>query len=144
MIRRLKSRLRITKRICLQSLDLNGDNKIGVTANSTAKDRANYYVNATVEFDLDADGHLDHIEMLSGDGDGLLIDNCDGNDQGDLYANGFEKLALLDANHDGVLKGEDLNGLELWVDDGDVIAEAVKLQDLAHNRIYSINVEMKE
>jgi len=139
------------------ALDLNGDGKIGVTGATTSIDKdPNAELGRTVEFDLDADGKIDTIEWLSGDGDGLLVDNRDGNaandmdgarlfgDQGGLYANGFEKLALLDANHDGVLNGEELNGLELWVDDGDAVVEAGELQDLAHNRIYSLNVEMKE
>ncbi len=133
------------------AFDLNGDGEIGVTGNSTAQVRVDDAVNATVWFDLNADGSMKYIEWLSGDGDGLLIDTSkigpknavDGSalfgDEGGTYANGFEKMGLLDGNNDGVLDGAELSDLQLWVDDGDAVLEAGELQTLAENSVTSIN-----
>ena len=138
------------------ALDLNGDGQINVTGSSTAKDSDREEIGATVEFDIDGDGDLDTIEWLDGSGDALLVDNRDGNaasdmdgarlfgDQGGLYANGFEKLSALDANGDGTLNGDELEGLELWVDDGDAIVEEGEMQTLTQHGITEISVEMNE
>jgi uncharacterized repeat protein (TIGR01451 family) len=138
------------------AFDLNGDGEIAVTGRSTAKERINDEVNATVNFDLDADGVLEHTEWLNGDGDALLVDNRDGNaandmdgarllgDQGGLFEDGFVKLALLDADNSGAIEGAELDGLELWLDNGDAIVQDGELQALELHAIASISVERQD
>lgn len=136
------------------AFDLNGDGKIGVTGETTSQDKSGIsYVGDTVKFDIDADGDLDKIEWLAGDGDAFLVDNRDGNaandmdgarlfgDQGGKYTDGYEKLAKLDVNNDGTLVGEELEGLELWMDDGDAVVEEGELVSLAEKGILQISVE---
>ncbi|ELS00858.1 hypothetical protein Xen7305DRAFT_00005590 [Xenococcus sp. PCC 7305] len=135
------------------AFDLNGDGKIGVTGETTAQDKSGIdHIGSTVEFDIDADGELDTIEWLSGDGDGFLVDNRDGNaasemngarlfgDEGGKYTDGYQKLAQLDSNNDGKLNGEELDGLELWVDDGDAQVAAGEFMSLADKGIHEISV----
>ncbi|MBJ3761895.1 hypothetical protein ILP92_03925 [Maribius pontilimi] len=118
------------------TFDLNMDGKIATTGATTAMDPAGNQLGDTVSFDIDADGKADTMEWLTGDGDGFLIDNRDGNamndmdgarlfgDEGGKYVNGYHKMSvLLDANGDGVLIDDELDGLEFWIDDGDAVAE---------------------
>ena len=101
------------------ALDLNGDGQIGVTGETTSKDKSGIsQVGQTVSFDIDNDGTDDKTEWYAGDGDGILVDNRDGNaandmdggrlfgDEGGKFANGYEKLAQLDADGDGSLTGQ--------------------------------------
>jgi hypothetical protein len=136
------------------AFDLNGDGKIGVTGASTAQVRkGNYERGRTVDFDLDGDGKLDRTEWMAGDGDGLLVDNSDGRasedmngtrlfgDEGGTYKDGIAKLKLRDANNDGKISGEELKGLEMWVDDGDAKVENGEMKTLEELGITEISVE---
>jgi hypothetical protein len=141
-------------------LDLNHDGHIGVTGVSTAQHRATTAIKPTVEFDIDGDGKKDHIEWSKGDGDGMLVDDRDGGattamngshvidgtrlfgDQGGKYANGYEKLALHDTNHDGKISGDELRGLKVWIDDGDAKLEPGELKTLAELHIDELSVHM--
>ena len=141
-------------------LDLNNDGKLGTTGVSTAKERIDDQLGRTVDFDIDGDGDLDDVEWMDGQGDGMLVDDRDGGatsamhgdgaidgkrlfgDQGGQYANGYDKLAKLDANGDGVLKGEELAGLKTWVDDGDARLEAGELKTLAELGVTEISARM--
>ena len=138
------------------AFDLNADGEIGVTGETSSIDKTGVEeLGRMVEFDIDGDGDLDVIEWFNGSGDGILIDNSDGNaatdmngnrlfgDQGGQYANGYEKLALLDENGDGQLTGDELAGLEFWIDDGDAIVEEGELHTLAEFNIASISVDMQ-
>ena len=133
-------------------LDLNGDGEIGVTGESTARDRiGEVEIGRTVDFDIDNDGDDDRIEWFAGDGDGILVDNRDGNaaddmdggrlfgDEGGKYANGYEKLSLLDSDGSGDLTGVELIGLDIWVDDGDAVVEDGELHQLGEYGITSIS-----
>jgi hypothetical protein len=142
-------------------LDLNHDGKMGVTGNSTAKNRADGVVNAKVDFDIDGDGKKEHIEWMNGDGDGMLVDDRDGGataamkgngeisgarlfgDEGGKYANGYDKLAQLDVNHDGKLTGHELDGLKTWVDNGDAKIEEGELKTMAELGVTSIDLKMQ-
>jgi hypothetical protein len=136
------------------ALDLNGDGEIGVTGEHTALGSARTAMGATVEFDLDADGTLDTVEWFAGDGDGILVDSSkigpngeiDGSalfgDQGGAYANGYEKLALLDADGDGAVSGAEADDLALWIDDGDAVLEAGELSSLADAGVASVSTDM--
>ena len=139
------------------TLDLTGDGQIGVTGETSSIDKGiNAEIGATVEFDIDGDGELDTIEWIDGLGDGLLVDNRDGNaaddmdgtrlfgEEGGKYSNGYEKLALLDVNNDGKLSGDELTGLNVWVDDGDAKVEDGELKTLEELEITSISTQMTE
>lgn len=65
------------------ALDLNGDGQINVTGASTSYEYAGE-IGKTVQFDINGDGKADSIEWLDGSGDGLLVDNRDGNAAGDM------------------------------------------------------------
>ncbi len=142
-------------------LDLNGDGKLGTTGVSTAKNRIDDQIGRTVSFDIDGDGSKDEIEWMSGDGDGMLVDDRDGGatgamltdgeidgkrlfgDQGGKYANGYEKLKALDKDGDGKISGKELEGLKVWIDDGDAKLEGGELKSLAELGITEISVQMK-
>lgn len=135
------------------AFDLNGDGRIGTTGETTAKDRLEgTQMGRTVNFDIDGDGKKDQIEWLNGSGDGMLVDNSDGNaahdmngkrlfgDEGGKYENGYQKLAMRDRDGDGVLRGEELEGLQMWVDNGDAEVQDGELRDLAGLGITEVNV----
>lgn len=137
------------------ALDLNNDGQIGVTGETTSIDKSGVSeIGRTVEFDIDNDGSNDTIEWFSGDGDGILIDNRDGNaandmdggrlfgDEGGKYSNGYEKLAALDADDNGLLEGDELDGLEVWVDDGDATVESGEFRKLQDLGIFRISTNM--
>ncbi|MBO9542169.1 hypothetical protein J7643_16395 [bacterium] len=142
-------------------LDLNGDGKLGTTGVSTAKERATGEIGKTVSFDIDGDGTKDNIEWMSGDGDGMLVDDSDGGatralntdgeidgtrlfgDQGGKFANGYEKLKRFDKDGDGKLTGAELDGLKVWVDDGDARLGQGELKSLRELGITEISVVMK-
>ena len=137
--------------------DLNNDGEIGVTGETSSKEKdLNSLLGKTVAFDIDGDGKKDIIEWINGSGDGILINNKDGNakndmdgnrlfgDEGGKYQNGYEKLSLWDINNDGKLTGDELDGLNLWIDDGDAKVEEGELKSLAELGITSIDTKMKE
>ncbi|MNR75342.1 hypothetical protein D3C72_59720 [compost metagenome] len=144
-------------------LDLDGDGSLSVTGRSTAKERAaeNGFVSeGSVMFDLDGDGRKERIEWMAGDG--MLVDDRDGGasaaaagdgeidgrrlfgDEGGRYANGYQKLQQLDANQDGRLSASELDGLKVWVDDGDAKLEEGELKSLAELGITEIVTQMTE
>ncbi len=141
--------------------DLNNDGKIGVTGETTAKDGVRSSLGRTVQFDIDGDGKKDEIEWLSGDGDGMLVDDRDGGatgamltdgeidgkrlfgDEGGKYANGLDKLRSFDKDGDGKLTGAELEGLKIWIDDGDAKLEGGELKSLAELGITEISVQMQ-
>lgn len=133
------------------ALDLNGDAKIGVTGETSSKDKdADAEIGRTVEFDLDADGEAESIEWFDGSGDGILVDmskigadgSIDGSalfgDEGGKHANGYEKLAKHDLDGDGQVSGEELASLGVWIDDGDAILEDGELMSAADAGITSV------
>ena len=142
-------------------LDLNGDGKLGTTGVSTAKDRADGQVGKTVDFDIDGDGAKDQIEWADGKGDGFLVDDSDGGataaatgngeingkrlfgDEGGKFANGYDKLKKFDTDGNGVLKGDELKGLKMWVDNGDAKVGGGELKSLADLGITQISVGMR-
>lgn len=65
-----------------------------------------------------------------------------GLDGKEKYKNGYEKLAdLFDKNRDGVVTGEELKGLKIWVDsNADGKVQAGELQSLAEHNITSFDV----
>ena len=135
------------------ALDLNGDGEIGVTGETTVRG-ARTSIGETVQFDINADGKLDTIEWFAGDGDGILVNTMmigagneiDGSalfgDQGGMYANGYEKLSLLDADGDGVVSGDEASSLGLWIDDGDAVLEDGELKSLSDFQVVALSTSM--
>lgn len=136
------------------ALDLNGDGKIGVTGSSTARDADRSKLGKTVMFDMSGNGQAIEMEWFAGDGDGILIDNRDGmaasqmngtrlfGDQGGRFANGYAQLAQLDTDGNAQLTGEELNGLAIWLDNGDAVVQQGELKTLASYEINSIGTQM--
>lgn len=136
------------------AFDLNADGKIGVTGESTARDAERNVFGSTVEFDMLGTDKPITMEWFAGDGDGILIDNRDGQaatdmngkrlfgDQNGQFEHGYQRLALFDINTDGVLTATELQGLQLWVDNGDAIVQPGELQSLKAWKIASISVQM--
>lgn len=139
------------------AFDLNGDGKLNTTGATTAKDRhGDTPLGRTVSFDIDGDGKKDQIEWMAGTGDGLLVDNRDGmaaedmsgkrlfGDEGGKFGDGYEKLRRHDANNDGKLTGEELRGLEMWVDNGDAKVDEGEMKSLEELGITEISVERRD
>ena len=138
------------------AFDMNGDGKIGTTGETTAKDGVRNEIGKTVNFDIDGDGKKENIEWMSGDGDALLVDNRDGKaandmngarlfgDQGGKFSDGYQKLSGLDANGDGKIAGSELEGLDLWTDDGDGVVEAGELIAADDAGVTSISAERND
>lgn len=139
------------------AFDLNGDNRIGVTGETTAKDsRAGTQTGNTVNFDLNSDGVAEETEWLSGDGDGFLVDNRDGmaaqnmngsrlfGDQSGQFSDGYQQLSQLDANNDGRLAGAELEGLDMWVDNGDGQVQQGEFKSLAELGITEISTQRND
>ena len=138
------------------AIDMNGDGRIGVTGATSSIDKdEGAALGRTVSFDIDGDGDRDTIEWFAG-GDGILVDNRDGmaaddmsgarlfGDEGGRYANGYEKLAELDANGDGAISGDELDGLALWMDDGDAVVERGEMVSASDAGVASISTAMTE
>ncbi len=137
------------------ALDLNGDGHIGVTgATSSYQKDANAKLGHTVQFDMNGDGHKETMEWFNGSGDGILIDNRDGNaahdmsglrlfgDHAGAFGNGYYKLETFDTNGDGKLSGKELSGIELWIDNGDAVVQDGEIQTLAQHGIDAIGTEL--
>ena len=111
-------------------LDLDGSGTFEISDNQT-------------NFDIDGDGTLDKLaQWIAGSGDGLLYDatlpgHMNGvklfGDEGGNYPTGYEKLALRDVNGDGWVDGPELDGLAVWIDNGNARFnqhEALALADI--------------
>ncbi len=136
--------------------DLNGDGEIGVTGETTSQDKADITsIGETVSFDLDGDGVNEQIEWSDGKGDGFLVDmtkigangEINGSalfgDEGGTFANGYDKLALHDLDGDGMIMGAELEGLGVWIDNGDAILQDGELKSAAELNITSVSADMQ-
>ena len=139
------------------AFDLSGDGAINVTGQTTAQNKDGVTeIGETVSFDMDGDGDLETIEWLDGSGDGLLVDNRDGRaaddmngtrlfgDQGGQYDHGYQQLAELDADGNSVISGDEMQGLSLWVDDGNTVVDDGELFSLAEMEISEISLKLDE
>jgi hypothetical protein len=103
-------------------------------------------------FDLRGNG-MKMITEWVGPKQGLLVEpRPDGTIDGNAlfgvaggYNNGFEKLSVRDANHDGVLTGKELQGLSVWVDaNSNGRLDKGELKSLAELGITSLSVKHKD
>ncbi|NVK31297.1 MAG: hypothetical protein HWE20_09850 [Gammaproteobacteria bacterium] len=127
------------------TLDMNGDGKITTTGETTAKDRnAGTELGETKMVDVDNDGVKEEVEWLDGSGDAALVD-----EQGKLFGdengrfdNGYQSLARRDSNGDGKVSGEELDGLQLWYDDGDGVQQAEEMKSARDEGVSELSVDM--
>lgn len=101
-------------------------------------------------FDIEGIGVAAFLsQWIEGGGDAFLYDaTLEGpmsglklfGDQGGQFANGFEKLALRDANADNVIDGAELDGIALWVDNGNARFNAHESVTLADAGIVAISL----
>ncbi len=88
-------------------------------------------------WDVDGDGKITSSKELFGEYD------IDGRKR---FKNGYEKLAhYFDKNKDGVISGDELKGLKIWVDkDADGITDPGELRDLSEYNITKLNTKMTD
>ena len=106
------------------------------------------------EFSIDVtgDGEIETLNEWFAPTEGILINTNiaieDGavtgqhlfGDQGGTYADGFEKLALLDANRDGQVAGAELDGLAIWTDaNSNAKLDAGEMSTLADHGVVSLS-----
>ncbi|MEM9561104.1 MAG: hypothetical protein AAGA93_00715 [Actinomycetota bacterium] len=107
-------------------------------------------VTGEFSFDFDADGEVEVVSEWFAPTEGILLDTrIEGpvtgehlfGDQGGVYADGFEKLARLDANGDGWIAGAEADGLAIWTDvDGDAVLDAGEHATLASHGVEALSV----
>lgn len=111
-------------------LDLDGNGVADVTSAAPGTAEAGMFRAAgSVTFDVAGRGRGRRCEWLAPNRDGLLVIDANGNGVADSaselfgdtdgFANGYAKLALLDADGDGAVSGAELTHLYAWIDDGD-------------------------
>lgn len=105
-------------------------------------------------FDINADGMVELIEWV-GPNDGLLVQHYiegrvalnGSNLFGDMdgYLSGFQKLAQYDFDINGVIEGEELNGLSVWQDSNqDALVDEGEIHNLEALTITSISLDHNE
>lgn len=136
------------------ALDLSGNGKIDITGESTARNAITQGTGRTVNFDLDGDGEKEAVEWMAGTGDGLLVDDRDGRaaddlngnrlfgDRGGKFDNGYEVMKSLDTNADGKLTGKELEGLKVWVDNGDARYQSGEFKSLEELGLTSLDTNL--
>ncbi|MBI3890951.1 MAG: hypothetical protein HY303_05420 [Candidatus Wallbacteria bacterium] len=130
-------------------LDINGDGRPGLYDRNVGPD-TEFLPIGSVLFDMDGCGAPERCEWMLPNEDGLLCEDThhDGKIASGLqlfgtaggFADGYQKLALRDANKDGVLTGRELDGLMVWIDDGDGVSQPRELHTVAALGITSISV----
>lgn len=120
-------------------LDLDGN---GIADTTTAErgspDHGAFRAAGSVYFDVTGRGLPRRTEWIKPGQDGLLVLDANGNGVADSaselfgdtdgFADGFAKLALLDADRDGGIAGPELVNLHAWIDDGDGHCEAHEMK----------------
>jgi len=105
----------------------------------------------SVFFDITGQGRASQTEWLKPGQDGLLALDVNGNglvdsaselfgDQ-DGFDNGYAKLALLDANSDGILSGNECSRLIIWIDaNGDGVCQVGECVSASSAGITAVSV----
>ena len=118
-------------------LDLNENGEADLWDSNWRSDRS-FNAKHSLLFDIDGDGELELCEWMKPNADGLLVFDK-GQDgwiagqrelfgNGEGFDNGYEKLqSLYDEDGDGVLRGEELSELKIWLDDGDARSTRTEL-----------------
>ncbi len=148
---------------CPVVIDMNRNGVIDITGHVPSQEKLYtlFSIQNFVEFDFFANGEPISIDWVKPNTDGFLIDtrgwspdqpitglqlfstvgrNQDGEIDTALFGNGFEKLYTLDANQDNQLTQAELNGLAIWVDDGDAAYDDGEVTSLADAGVVEINL----
>ncbi len=145
---------------CPLVFDLNGNGSIDITGHVRTQDKLYtlYSLRDYVEFEMFPGRDPIKIDWVAPNTDAFLVDFRQGVPQtingshlfgtvdslGDeSYENGFQKLATLDADGNGVVSGEELTGLALWKDNGDARLASAEIVTLEEIGIVSIPVSPK-
>ena len=132
-------------------IDLDGNGEIDVDRNEWIPHSNRFNIDRAKMFDINGDGDKDLTEWL-GSKDGLLVAPIDevkvlggrelfGTAVG--FIDGYQKLGLLrDANNDGVVTGDELEGLKVWIDENqNAVCEPSELVSVQKVGITSIKTE---
>lgn len=128
-------------------LDLDGDGKIEASNGQYLPHAASEFSKNIVMFDFYGNGFPVVMEWV-GTNDGLLCrPNADGTVKGtnlfgsaNGYENGYDELASIDANKDGILTGAELDGIMVWQDENhNGVADKGELKNLESLGITSIS-----
>lgn len=122
------------------TLDTTNTGKITTANHEWLMHAPTFYSEFASKFDFTGDGIADNCEWLSDNPDALLCMPVNGQINGVTelfgnlggYANGFDKLSVLcDKDGNGIVEGNELEGLMLWVDSNrNGIADAGELKTL--------------
>lgn len=132
------------------AIDLTGIGRIETTGVTSERSTIPAAPGKTVAFDMIGNGKPVQTEWLTGNGQGLLVDNRDGMALQTMsgrrlfgsvggFEHGYAKLSVLDRNGDAKLDHQELDGLAVWIDDGDAVAEAHELKTLAEAGITELS-----
>jgi hypothetical protein len=136
-------------------IDLTNKGSIATTGTSTAQKAVRASIGKTITFDMLGNGNPQKMEWIVGNGQGFLVDNRDGNAEKDMsgkrlfgntaqHANGYSKLAVMfPPDKDGILTGDSLKGLGVWVDNGDGIVQSGEIKSLSELGITQISTRME-
>ena len=130
-------------------LDMDGDKALAASGGEWLPHPLSW-AGAIRPFDLDGDGFKELCEWV-GPKDGLLTTWSPDTDvlmtgahlfgDGDGWPDGFAKLARLDADGNGQLKGDELSGLHVWQDaNGDAVPDAGEVTSIKDLGITGISV----
>lgn len=135
------------------TLDTTNTGKITTARNEWLAHSPSFYSEFASKFDFTGDGIPDNCEWVANNPDALLCMPVKGQINGVTelfgnlggYANGFDKLSVLcDKDNNGIVEGEELNGLMLWVDSNrNGIADAGELKTLESYGITKFYTEHK-
>jgi hypothetical protein len=143
---------------CPIVVDLDGDGIIRVTGNTTSRQKDFRPLGRSVRFDMNGDGYEEVSEWLAhGNNDGILMfgerptvgARPNGmslfSTNGGIFSNGYDKLANFFGTDDGgEIQGDALEGIFLWVDDGNAIVDDGEIHSLADFGIVSLSVNLNE
>lgn len=132
-------------------LDLDANGIADVTTPDVGGECGAFVKEGSVRFDISGRGVSQRTEWLKPNRDGLLA--VDANSNGvvdsaselfgdtDGFDNGYAKLAVLDRDNNGVLTGDELSKLMVWVDDGDGVCQPSEMRTMNDLQISAISVD---
>lgn len=132
-------------------LNMDGSGKLGASRGEWMAHEG-FYTEQVALFDFFGNGQETLMEWVSPK-DGLLcVPKADGSVDGtclfgtaDGFDNGYQELALRDANNDGKLTGAELDGLSVWMDaNGNGIAGPSEVRPVQFFEITEIGVNHKD
>jgi hypothetical protein len=132
-------------------LDMDGDGKLGASNGEWLHHKLAVKPDELVSFDITGDGFKELTEwvkpndglLIQYDGGEVSIKNLFGN-EGGRYADGYEKLSLLDSNGDSKLTDNELSTLSIWMDkNGNALVDDGEISSLESLGITEIGLTHK-